>query len=158
MLGVSRCFHLLVEFGISFSPLNWYHFQLLVKRKTRSAYRPRQPTDDSVDWTQLTNSRGFPGFLHFTSYVTLGGVNLMPLSIKLFYIYLGSFLKWQQDAVSKREMLCKRKICSNISTTSLVARPSMAKRLRGPYIRVGQGFCVFGIQGRFKSGIRYIAA
>ena len=24
--------------------------------------------------------------------------------------------------------------------------------------RVGQGFCVFGIQGRFKSGIRYIAA
>lgn len=51
----------------------------------------------------------------------------MPLSIKLFYIYLGSFLKWQQDAVSKREMLCKRKICSNISITSLVARPSMAK-------------------------------
>ena len=25
-------------------------------------------------------------------------------------------------------------------------------------IRVGQGFCVFGIQGRFKSGIRYIVA
>ena len=25
-------------------------------------------------------------------------------------------------------------------------------------VRVGQGFCVFGIQGRFKSGIRYIAA
>ena len=24
--------------------------------------------------------------------------------------------------------------------------------------RVGQGFWVFGIQGRFKSGIRYIAA
>ena len=24
--------------------------------------------------------------------------------------------------------------------------------------RVGQGFCVFSIQGRFKSGIRYIAA
>ena len=27
-----------------------------------------------------------------------------------------------------------------------------------PYLRVGQGFWVFGIQGRFKSGIRYIAA
>ena len=26
------------------------------------------------------------------------------------------------------------------------------------FVRVGQGFCVFGIQGRFKSGIRYIAA
>ena len=25
-------------------------------------------------------------------------------------------------------------------------------------VRVGQGFWVFGIQGRFKSGIRYIAA
>lgn len=60
----------------------------------------------------------------------------MPLSIKLLYIYLGSFLKWQQDAVSKREMLCKRKICSNISITSLVARPSMAKQLRGLYISV----------------------
>ena len=27
-----------------------------------------------------------------------------------------------------------------------------------PKFRVGQGFWVFGIQGRFKSGIRYIAA
>ena len=102
--SVSRVWHFILTFKL-------ISFQLLVKRKTRSAYRPRQPTDDSVDWTQLTNSRGFPGFLHFTSYVTLGGVHLMPLSIKLFYIYLGSFLKWQQDAVSKREMLCKRKIC-----------------------------------------------
>ena len=60
----------------------------------------------------------------------------MPLSIKFFLHLFGFFLKWQQDAVSKREMLCKRKICSNISITSLVARPSMAKRLRGPYISV----------------------
>ena len=37
--------------------------------------------------------------------------------------------------------------------------PSRQTRLsREVFVRVGQGFWVFGIQGCFKSGIRYIAA
>ena len=34
----------------------------------------------------------------------------------------------------------------------------MLESLINSELRVGQGFWVFGIQGRFKSGIRYIAA
>ena len=39
-----------------------------------------------------------------------------------------------------------------------VGQSNIRVKRKDPKHRVGQGFCVFGIQGRFKSGIRYIAA
>ena len=61
--------------------------------------------------------------------------------------------------MNKRKLADERLLkeqCKKISTSAMIK--ATRNHSLHVVIRVGQGFWVFGIQGRFKSGIRYIAA